>query len=433
MNQISTLGSSGTAAASSANGRPRLGHRSAFALLASAALTLLASSSAPTPLYATYQAKWGFSDLTVTVIFAVYAVAVLASLLVFGSLSDHIGRKPLLIAGLGGQVLVMLIFAFAGNLDVLLAARVLQGLATGAALGAIGAGLVDLHPAHGPVANASALMAGTASGSLLSALFVQLLPAPTELVYLFLSGVFALQAAGVALIAETSTRVPGVRRALSPKLELPADVRGALLIATPVLIAVWTLGGFYASLGPSLADLVAGSHSMILGGAALFLLAGSGSVTVLAFHQVEARRFALLGALAIMVGSALLLAGIAARSLPLFALGIFPAGAGFGAGFQGGLRTVVARAEPHQRSGVISVVYVISYLSLGLPAVLAGLLVVHSSLSQVGEELGAGVIVLATLTAAGLAWSLRREARDARIAAAPARVRFANSREAAAR
>ena len=391
--------------------RPRLGRRSAFALLASAALTLLASSSAPTPLYATYQAKWGFSDLTVTVIFGVYAVAVLASLLVFGSLSDHIGRRPLLIAGLGMQVPVMVMFALAGNLDVLLVARVLQGLATGAALGAIGAGLVDLHPTQGPVANASALMAGTASGSLLSALFVQLLPAPTELVYLFLSGVFLLQAIGAALITETSARIPGARRALAPKLEMPSQVRGAVFVAAPILVAVWSLGGFYASLGPSLAQLVAGDRSMILGGAALFLLAGSGSLTVLRFHHIEARRLALLGALAIIVGSALLLAGVAERSLPLFALGIFPAGAGFGAGFQGGLRTIVSQAEPHQRSGVISLVYVISYLSLGLPAIIAGTLVVHSSLSQVAEELGGAVILLATLTAAGLAWTLWREAR----------------------
>jgi predicted MFS family arabinose efflux permease len=394
--------------------RPRLGRTAAFGLLASAALTLLASSSVPTPLYATYQAKWGFSDLTVTVIFGVYAVAVLASLLVFGSLSDHIGRRPLLIAGLGSQVLVMVLFAFAGNLDVLLAARVLQGLATGAALGAIGAGLVDLHPTRGPVANASALMAGTASGSLLSALFVQFLPAPTALVYLFLSGVFLVQTVGIALITETSARIPGARRALAPRLELPSQVRGAVWVAAPVLVAVWTLGGFYASLGPSLAQLVAGDRSMILGGAALFLLAGSGSVTVLRFHHVEARRLALFGALAIIAGSALLLAGVAGHSLVLFTLGVFPAGAGFGAGFQGGLRTIVAEAEPHQRAGVISLVYVISYLSLGLPAILAGTLVVHSSLPQVSEELGGGVIVLAALTAAGLARSLRQEARERR-------------------
>jgi predicted MFS family arabinose efflux permease len=390
---------------------PRMGHRAAFALLASAALTLLASSSVPTPLYATYQARWGFSDLTVTVIFGVYAVAVLAALLVFGSLSDHVGRRPLLIAGLGMQVPVMVLFAFAGDLDVLLAARVLQGLATGSALGAVGAGLVDLHPTRGPVANAAALMAGTASGSLLSALFVQLLPAPTELVYLFMSGVFLLQAIGVVMITETSARVPGARRALAPKLALPGEVRGALFVAAPILIAVWTLGGFYASLGPSLAQLVAGDRSMILGGAALFLLAGSGSLTVLRFHHIEARRLALFGALAIITGSALLLAGVADHSLLLFAVGVFPAGAGFGAGFQGGLRTVVTKAQPHQLAGVISLVYVISYLSLGLPAIVAGTLVVHSSLSQVAEELGAAVIALATLTAAGLALTLWKEAR----------------------
>lgn len=392
--------------------RARLGRRAAFVLLASTALTLLTSSSAPTPLYATYQARWGFSDLTVTVIFGVYAVAVLAALLVLGSLSDHIGRRPLLLAGLALQVLVMLLFAVAGNLDLLLAARVLQGLATGAALGAVGAGLVDLHPVHGPVANSSALMAGTASGSLLSALFVQLLPAPTELVYLFLSVVFLIQAAGVVLIEETSARVPGARRSLAPRLELPTQVRGALAIAAPALVAVWTLGGFYASLGPSLAQLVAGTHSMILGGGALFVLAGSGSLTVLAFHRVEARRLTLFGALAVALGSALLLAGVAERSLPLFAIGILPAGAGFGAGFQGSLRTIVADAEPHQRAGVISVVYVISYLSLGLPAILAGMLAVDSSLAQVAEELGAGVIVLAAMTVVGVASSLRRESRE---------------------
>ena len=393
-------------------GRPVLGRRAAFALLASAGLSLLASSSAPTPLYSTYQARWDFSDLTVTVIFGVYAVAVLASLLVFGSLSDHLGRRPLLLAGLGSQALVMLVFAFAGDTSVLLAARVLQGLATGASLGAIGAGLVDIDPERGPVANSSALMAGTATGSLLSALFVQLLPAPTELVYLFLSAVFAAQAIGVALIAETSARIPGARRALAPTLELPPQVRRALVIAAPSLVAAWTLGGFYASLGPSLAQLVAGDHSMILGGAALFLLAGAGAATVLGLHRTEARRFALFGALAMIVGSALLLWGVAERSLPIFALGIFPAGAGFGAGFQGALRTIVAEAEPHQRAGVMSIVYVISYLSLGLPAVLAGALVVDSSLAQTAEEIGAGVIVLATLTAAGLLWSLRRETRS---------------------
>ena len=127
----------------------------------------------------------------------------------------------------------MVVFATASGLPVLLAARVAQGLATGAAVGAIGAGLVDLHPTRGPVANAAGAMAGTASGAIGSALLVQLLPAPTELVYFLLMGVFLIQAAAVLGIAETSPRGPGARRALRPTLGLPRRVRSALAIAAP--------------------------------------------------------------------------------------------------------------------------------------------------------------------------------------------------------
>ena len=196
----------------------------------------------------------------------------------------------------------MVLFATASGLPVLLAARVAQGLATGAAAGAVGAGLVDLHAGRGPVANAAGAMAGTASGALGSALLVQLLPAPTELVYFVLMGVFLIQAAAVAVIAETSPRVPGARHALRPTLGLPRQVRGALAIAAPSLVAVWALAGFYGSLGPSLAGLVAHSHSTILGGASLFVLAASGSLTVLAFHRLDPRTFALAGSALVIVG-----------------------------------------------------------------------------------------------------------------------------------
>jgi MFS family permease len=104
----------------------RLSNGIAFGLLTSILVSLLASSSAPTPLYATYQAQWGFSPVTITVIFGVYAVAVLASLLVFGSLSDHVGRRPMLLGALVVQAGVMILFATASGLSVLLAARVVQ-------------------------------------------------------------------------------------------------------------------------------------------------------------------------------------------------------------------------------------------------------------------------------------------------------------------
>lgn len=382
----------------------------AFALLTSILVTLLASSSAPTPLYATYQARWGFSPVALTVVFGVYAVAVLVSLLVLGALSDHVGRRPVLTVALVAQAGVMVLFATASGLDVLLLARILQGLATGAALAAIGAALVDMHPGRGPVANAVGAMGGTASGALVSALFVQLLPAPTELIYLVLSGLFLLQAAGVRTIAETSRRVPGAIGSLRPMLAVPGPVRGALAVAAPALIAVWSLAGFYGSLGPSLAGLVDGSHSIILGGSALFVLAASGALTVLIFHGTEARTFAVAGSGLIMLGVALVLIAVPDRSPVLFFTGTAIAGSGFGGGFQGGLRTIVPLAGPAERAGVIAVIYVISYLALGLPAIGAGVLVVHTNVTHTALVFGLGVIALAATTAAaiGLNGRMRR-------------------------
>jgi predicted MFS family arabinose efflux permease len=382
--------------------------RAAFGLLTSIILTLLASSSAPTPLYATYQARWGFSPVAVTLVFGVYAVAVLASLLVLGGLSDHIGRRPVLVVALVAQAGVMLVFATASGLDVLLLARVLQGLATGAAVAAIGAGLVDLSPERGPVANAAGAMAGTASGALASALLVQLLPAPTQLVYFVLLTLFLLQAVGVRQIAETSRRVPGAMHSLRPTLGLPSHVRGAIAVAAPSLIAVWALAGFYASLGPSLAGLVDGTNSTILGGAALFVLAGSGALTVLVFHRTDARTFALAGAALIILGVALVLAAVPTRSPIVFFTGTAIAGAGFGGGFQGGLRTILALAPPTERAGVIAVIYIICYLALGLPAIGAGVLVVHTTVTHTALLFGLGVIALAASTAAAILVNGRR-------------------------
>jgi MFS family permease len=382
----------------------------AFALLSSILVTLLASSSAPTPLYATYQARWGFSAVALTVVFAVYAVAVLVALLVFGALSDHVGRRPVLTVALIAQAGVMLVFATASGLPVLLLARVLQGLATGSAVAAIGAALVDLDPERGPVANSVGAMAGTASGSLVSALLVQLLPAPTQVVYLLLLGLFLLQAAGVRRIAETSRRVPGALRSLRPTLAVPGRVRGALAIAAPALTAVWALAGFYASIGPSLADLVNGSSSTILGGAALFVLAGSGALAVLAFQRIEARTLALAGTGLIIVGVGVVLLAVPAHSLIVFLAGTAIAGAGFGGGFQGGLRTILPLAGPNERAGVLAVIYVISYLALGLPAIGAGVLVIDTTVTQTAVVFGLAVIALAASTAAALVRPVLRSA-----------------------
>jgi MFS family permease len=228
--------------------------RAAFALQVSILVLFLASSSAPTPLYAIYESTWGFSPITVTVVFGVYALAVLTSLLTVGSLSDHIGRRPVLFAAIVVQATAMMVFATAGGVPELLLARVVQGLATGAAIGALGAGLIDLQKARGTIANGVAPVVGTATGALGSSLLVQYLPAPTRLVYLVIFTAHLMQALGIVLMAETATPKAGALASLRPEVGLPAGARRPFLLAAPVLIAAWALAGFYLSLGPTLPD-----------------------------------------------------------------------------------------------------------------------------------------------------------------------------------
>jgi MFS family permease len=387
----------------------QLSRTASFALLASIVLFFLAGSSAPTPLYAVYQAAWGFSPVTVTVIFGIYAVAVLTTLLTFGSLSDYVGRRPVLIAATLAQAVAMIVFATAEGLGALLVARVVQGLSTGAAIGAIGAGLLDIDRPRGTIANSVAPMAGTATGGILSGLMVQYLPAPTYLVYLVLAGIFMLQTVGVWLMPESVQPRAGALASLKPRLRLPADLRGAVLLAAPALVSSWALAGFYGSLGPALVRRMLGSSSVVAGGLTLFVLAGSGALTVLLLRGWPALRMMNLGAFALVVGVGLTLVASARGATPLFFIGVALAGAGFGTGFQGAIRTVLPRTAASDRAGVLSVLFVISYLAMGLPAVLGGLRVMHGrGLLATSHEYGAVVMGLAALALVGGLARVRR-------------------------
>jgi MFS family permease len=374
----------------------------AFYLQASIVVSFLAGSSAPTPLYAVYQREWGFSPITTTVVFGIYALAVLAALLTFGSLSDHVGRRPVLLAGVVLQMITMLVLSSADGVPALLLARVVQGLATGAALGALGAGMLDLNRARGTVANAVAPMTGTAVGGIISGLLVQYLPAPTHLVYLALLAVLVLQGAGVLLMRETSATAPGALGSLRPRLGVPPAARRPLLVAVPVAVAVWALAGFYGSVGPAVVARVTGSASAVLGGAALFVLAASGALTVLLLPATAPHRVMIFGSSALIAGVGTTLAGIQLSSATVFFGGAAVAGAGFGAGFQGAIRTVIPLAATHERAGLLSAVYVVSYLAMGLPAVIGGFLVVDGGgLLPTAREYGAAVMALAALALVG--------------------------------
>ncbi len=375
----------------------------ALYLLASIVVSFLAASSAPTPLYAVYQARWGFSPITTTVVFGIYALAVLAALLTLGKLSDHVGRRPVLLAALAVQAAAMIVFATADGVTALVVARIIQGISTGAAVGAIGAGMLDINRAKGTTVNSIVPGMGTATGALVSGLVVQFLPAPTHLIYLALLAVFAIQAVGVAFMSETVTRKPGALASLVPEIKLPRGVRRPVLVAAPVLFAVWALAGFYGSLGPSLIRGLTGSHDVVYGGLGLFVLAGSAVLSVIFLQKTPARRVMLFGIGALIAGVAMTLVSLSTGSVAWFFIGTAIAGIGFGSGFQGGIRIVMPEAEAHERAGVLSLLYVVSYLGMGAPAVIAGFLVVHEGgLLVTAREYGIAVIALAVLALGGL-------------------------------
>jgi hypothetical protein len=244
---------------------------------------------------------------------------------------------------------------------------------------------------------------GTASGAILSALAVRFLPDPTHLIYLALIGALALQATAVAAMRETVSRAPGALASLRPEIALPRALRAGVLTAVPVLFAVWALAGLYGALGPALVHALTGSGDVVQGGLSLFVLAASAVVAIIVLRRAGARTVMLIGILALITGVAVTVTAVNLGSAAVFFAGSAIAGAGFGSGFQGSIRTVVPLAVAHQRAGLVSLLYVVSYLGLGVPAVLAGFGVVHGGgVINTARYYGAAVIALAAVALYGL-------------------------------
>ncbi|MET8752939.1 MFS transporter [Streptomyces sp. NPDC004667] len=389
---------------------------SGFWVVGTVLVLLMLSSSVPSALYALYQERWGLSPGTVTVVFAAYAVTVLAGLLLFGSLSDTVGRRPVLGAALVLAIVSMGLFAGAGGPALLLAARAVQGLAVGLATGAMGAALLELsprsRPALGAQVNSAGPTVGIGLGGLGAGLLVQYAPAPTVLSYLLLVGAFAITLVGVARMAESAPGAGGRLRVVPHRIRVPAAARGRFAVLVLTVVAVWTVGGFYLSLGPHLALSLLHSTNYLAGGATVALLAGAATAAQLLLGRTEALRTAVLGLIGLLLGLALVLLALGLGSPAVFLAATAVLGSGWGAAFLGSFRALSALAEPAHRGELTAAVYVFAYLAMSVPAVLAGLLTnIHGlQRTSVGFMAAvAGVCALALFTTLRLASRTRAE------------------------
>ena len=376
----------------------------AFWTIAATTAALLAASSAPSPLYPVYQAEFGFSAITLTVIFAVYVFALMASLLTVGRLSDYVGRRALVAGALAVEAVAMTLFLGADGVGWLVIARIVQGLATGAGIGVLGAYLLDLQPSDGSrlgsLANTAAPTLGLGLGAIVTGLLVQYAPHPTRLIFAILTALFVTLALLTFALPETVQRVPGGLAALRPQVAVPVRATRAFAAAVPAMVATWSLGGLILSVGSSLLGTVFGQANHAVVGLVIGLFPISAATASVLGRDVSPSSMSRIGSVILAAGTGLFLLSLGWSSIALFVAASIIAGAGFGSAFLGALRSVSKLAEPHQRAALVSAVYVVSYVAFSVPALVAGLLITHIGLKDTSFGYGGFVALVAVGTLA---------------------------------
>jgi MFS family permease len=368
---------------------------------------LFVAAGTPSPLYGVYQMHWRFSTTTLTAVFAVYALVLLATLLVFGSLSDYLGRRGMIIAALAIGAASCGAFLLAHGVGLLFAARAMQGVAVGLAASALGAALIELQPPRsglGPLLSISAPNLGLAVGALATSALVQYAPAPTHLVWSLLLGAFVLAVFAVMAALGPGDRRPGALASLRPRVSVPRAARASFISGLPCFIAVWALGGLYLSLGPSIAAGLVASHNLLWGGVAVCLLSGSAGLTPILFASATPAKMMVGGSLTLLAGVAVTFVAIATSTAPTFLAGTALSGVGFGLAFVGAYRATVAHAAADELAGLIAAIYVVSYVAFSVPVVLAGLASTRFGLHDTALVYSAAVAILVAFAAGNFIW-----------------------------
>ncbi len=349
--------------------------RAAFWLLAFAFGATMLGTTLPTPLYVLYQGQWHFSQAITTVIFAVYAAAVMAALLLAGRSSDDAGRKPVLAVALVTGALSTVVFILATGVGILFLGRILSGLSAGLMTGTATAALTELAPVSAGrraslVATATNI-GGLALGPLIAGLFAEYGPRPTVLVFVVYLGLLLVAGACVLLIPETvSHRQRPTLRAVG--LAIPGHGRGEFAAAALAGFAAFSVLGLYSALAPAFLGNVLHARSHLLEGFVVFLLFGVGAATQIVVFKLPGRPVVLSGLGLFLAALALLLTALAVASLAVFLVATVVGGVGVGAVFLGSLATANRLAPAERRGQVVSTYFVVCYCGLIIPVIGVG-------------------------------------------------------------
>lgn len=374
----------------------------------SAVVSLVASfaaSAAPIPLYNIYRAEEGFSNFGISMAIVSYSVGTIASLLVLGRLSNHLGRRLTAITSLGLLLLGCLVLLNVHDINILLAGRLLVGVGTGLASSSLTSYIVDAAPDKpewlASVASSQGPMLGLTVGAIASGALVQFGPWRRDLIYLVCVGFLLLSAALIAISPETATPAQGAWRSLLPRVRVPARVRHLLPVAAAVFLTTWATGAFYQAFVPALVeDQLHTRSSLILGLVFSAYMAPSvfGAPIGGRFTSAVAQRVGMITFLAGMIG---IITAINSGTLALFIIATIVAGAGQGIAISAATRGLLHGSTLADRAPIFSAIYLLCYSGAAFPSLISGELSNTFSLPQIAFGYGVLALVATLFTVLG--------------------------------
>lgn len=382
-----------------------------FALLAYAFAAIMVGTTLPTPLYALYSDQMHFAVLTTTVIYATYAGGVLFALLVFGRWSDAIGRRPVLLAGVGCALISAAVFLVADSVPELLVGRVLSGLSAGIFTGTATAAVIEAAPPSWKTRAAAvatiANIGGLGTGPVLAGVLAQYAPNPLKLTYIVHIALMVLAAVAILLVPETSSRTGklGLQR-----LSVPPEVRSVFITAALAAFAGFAVTGLFTSVAPSLLTNIIGIGNHALAGVMAGSIFGASAVAQIAGTRIPPQRAVALGCAILTVGMGILVVALHYSSLAGLIIAAVVAGIGQGISFSRGLAAVAERTPAERRAEVSSTYFVVAYIAISIPVIGEGFAAQAWGLRTGGTvfAIAVGVLALVCLTAI-----LRQESRPA--------------------
>jgi MFS family permease len=386
-----------------------LGQRASLLVSAGVVAQTLWTSAAPAMAYRLYAEEWHLSHTVTTGIFAIYPAVVVAALIGFGDISDHIGRRATMLMGLGASLAGTVLFAIAPNVFWLFAARALMGVGVGLTAGPSTAAVAEFGTG-GPLKRAAliatvAQAAGFAAALLVGGALTQYAPWPTRLSFWVLAALLALLFAAVWFLPRHTGGDAGGR--WHPRMpSVPTDVRKAFVLASVAMMTAYTHGVLVLSLGGQVAHDLVGSPNAFVNGAVLSLFAIVSGVVGIVARSFRAPVAMILGALASATGMGLLTLSVVLHNLPVFLLAMSTAGAGYSLLLLSAIEVINAAAPVHHRGGALSAVYLLAYLSISTVALVLGVVATARGL-LVAVELGAGAIAMLSLATLVLVISTR--------------------------